>query len=232
MVKKIKIDGKSYRMPQSFTVDQWLELQHFDFEHEASWTKILSTAIRCPMSKLVNVDQDSLRLAVVFIAHQMQTRKQINILKDFSQITFGEFVDLDVYLVKGVDKHLTQILDIFGQHPRYAAEALYIIDEYCKFRNHTYRQYAKLFDLNDQAAMEKAIGAEDGPNSIDVARAWYRIIFDLANEDLLRLDQVTEEPLKKVLNFMALKKERALEEKRELEKQRRVYDLQRNRRPH
>ena len=47
---------------------------------------------------------------------------------------------------------------------------------------------------------------------LQLARSWYRVIVSLANNDLLNIDQVTDQPLKKVLNFMALQKEKALEE--------------------
>ena len=65
---------------------------------------------------------------------------------------------------------------------------------------------------------------------MQVARSWYKVIVGLAGEDILKIDEVTEQPLTKALNFMALQKEKVMEEnERQLQKQRQ-YDLQRNRR--
>ena len=38
----------------------------------------------------------------------------------------------------------------------------------------------------------------------------YQVIVDLAGEDVLKMDLVTEEPLHKVLTFLQIKKERAV----------------------
>jgi len=73
---------------------------------------------------------------------------------------------------------------------------------------------------------------EDGAEVQDkmhVARSWYRVIVALAGDNLLKIDSVTEEPLKKALNFMAYQKERVLEAEEKQRQQRRKYDLQRNR---
>ena len=53
---------------------------------------------------------------------------------------------------------------------------------------------------------------------------------NIAKEDILNIDRVTEQPLKKALNFMALQKEKAVEENLRKQKLKREYDLQRNRR--
>ena len=65
---------------------------------------------------------------------------------------------------------------------------------------------------------------------MQVARSWYRVIVGLAKEDILNIDAVTNEPLKKALNFMALQKEKVLEEQQRQLQQKRQYDLQRTRR--
>jgi len=67
-------------------------------------------------------------------------------------------------------------------------------------------------------------------DKLATARSWYKIIVGLAQGDVLKLDEVTEQPLKKILNFMALQKEQQLEENQRKLKERRQYDLQRNRR--
>ena len=64
---------------------------------------------------------------------------------------------------------------------------------------------------------------------MQAAHSWYKIIVGLANEDVLKLDEVTAQPLQKILNFMALQKQQALEEQERQRQQRLKYDLQRAR---
>ena len=56
---------------------------------------------------------------------------------------------------------------------------------------------------------------------LKIAKGWYKIIVSLANDNLLDIDRVTDEPLKKVLNFMALQKEKQIEANIEIMKQNR-----------
>ena len=67
-------------------------------------------------------------------------------------------------------------------------------------------------------------------DKMDVARSWYKVIVALAQDNILRIDEVTEQPLKKVLNFMALQKEKVMEENQKQLQQKRQHDLQRNHR--
>ena len=108
---------------------------------------------------------------------------------------------------------------------------MWAIDKYVQFRTYTYKQYKVLFGLRDQD-IEKA--EQEGKTEVDdkmqVARSWYKVIVGLAGEDILKIDEVTEQPLTKALNFMALQKEKVMEENEIQLQTQRQYDLQRNRR--
>ena len=104
------------------------------------------------------------------------------------------------------------------------AKHLSIIEKLSEWRTYIYKQYAKLFGLDGQSESDES----EKPEPMAIARGWYRIIVDLANNDVLKIDEVTEKPLKQILNFMALQKEKALEEQQRILKQQRQYDLQRN----
>ena len=92
-----------------------------------------------------------------------------------------------------------------------------------------YRSYSVLFGLNEPKDVEEE--SDQTHDKLQVARTWYEILVTLANEDLLKIDAVAEQPYKKVLNFMARQKQKQLEENARKLQQRRQYDLQRNRRP-
>ena len=88
-----------------------------------------------------------------------------------------------------------------------------------------------MFGLTDKDLDEAEItGDTEVKDKLLIARSWYKVIVSLAQDNILNIDEVTEQPLKKVLNFMALQKEKVLEENEAKLKQRRHYDLQRTRR--
>jgi hypothetical protein len=61
-----------------------------------------------------------------------------------------------------------------------------------------------------------------------IARGWYAVMVRLAQGDILRLDPVAEQPLKKALNMLAYQKQVDMEEAARQQEISRKYDLQRN----
>lgn len=210
-------------MPEVLTIETWASLIKWDFENIEYWPRIVGIAIGCNPMILKDAKHESLELAIILIATAMQKRKEVK-CKDFNDLTFGEFVDLDVYLTYGIDKHMLEITEILDAKCKDSAEAMWLIDRYTEFRMFTYRQYKELFGT------ETDVQAEGPVDPMKVAKSWYRLIVQLANDNLLDIDAVTEEPLKKVLNFMALQKEKQLEEQQRILKERRKHDVQTNRR--
>lgn len=215
-------------MPKRFTITQWKEVLALDLEDNKNWAKIMSIGFNKPYYKFHNVDEDSLLLGASLVINAMGQRKECK-MKDLTNLTIGEFVDLDIYLLMGPEKNIDTILDlILVKETKWADEALWAVDQYANFRISTYRQYSGLFDLNKNGVQEDMDPEDWDPQK--VAKGWYRVLVDLADDRLLDLDKITEQPLKKALNFMALRKEKALEERERQLKQKRQNDLQRNRR--
>ena len=52
----------------------------------------------------------------------------------------------------------------------------------------------------------------------EVARGWYMVIMELANNNILSMDVVTEEPLQKTLTFLQIQKEIKIKEQQEARK--------------
>ena len=225
---KIKLGYRSFKMRSRYTVDDWLRLIKMDLENPKNWPKIMSIGFDQPEWKFQSVQEDSLILGASLIVREMGNRKPCK-LKDFTQFKLGEFIDLDVYMVMGIDKNIDAILELICvSKPKWIDEALWAIDQYANFRNSTYRQYSGLFDLNKNGEQE-GVDPEDW-NPMQVAKGWYKVIVDLADNKLLDLDEITEQPLKKALNFMAHRKEEILKENFKQLQQKRQYDLQRARR--
>lgn len=222
---KFEIDNKHYEISDRLTVEQWVEIMKWDFEHIAHWPKIVAAATGVPSEKLEEVSEESLEIAIVFVAAVINQRRQTEI-RDFDTILFGEWIDLDIYLNYGAEKHMEDILKILSPETEWADEALWVIEKYSEWRLFIYKQYKTLFGLD--VLPEDFEDTEEKPK--DIAKSWYDVIIMLASEDILNMDAVTEQPLKQALNFMAWKKEKTLREQQAILKQKREYDLQRNRR--
>ena len=216
------IEDVVYEIPQELTVEQWSAAIKFDLGTEAFWPHIINAVTGAPVALLKEAERDALELAIVFIAGTMNKREPVAMM-NLDDMKFGEWVDLDVYSALGVDKHFNDILAIIAPDATTAAQALYALDKYSSFKKFMVNQYKELFGLTEQEDAEDA----EPQDPMQAAHAWYKIIVGLANDDVLKIDEVTEQPLKKILNFMALKKQEALEEQERQRQQRLKYDIQR-----
>jgi len=227
---KITIDNNKYEIPDRILVSQWKKLITFNFEDFNEYPKIIAYLIGAHPNEVAKCSEDSQILAIGFIIQLMNTRREFKV-RDFNDIMFGEFVDLDIYVVMGIEKNMEEILKVLTPEEDkptiWADEAMWIIDRFTQFRVFTYRQYAGLFGLNEQGEPEEE--SDDSWDAKKIAKGWYRVIIDLADNNIEKIDYVTDQPLKKVLNFMAHRKEKQLEENFKLLQQKRKYDVQRNR---
>ncbi len=223
---KININGKSYAIPQRLTIDHYNSLINFDWEDPKYYPMIVSQLVDAPLPQLAKAEPQQLTLGIVFAVKAMNARKEVEML-NLDEITFGQFIDLDVYLTIGLDKHFKDIAKILCPNSNFSDEVMWAIEKYVAFRTYTYRQYKILFGLTDNDIYD---AEPDEIKKTQIAKSWYNIIVNIAKENILYIDQVTEQPLKKALNFMALQKEKAVEENLRKQKLKIEYDLQRNRR--
>ena len=227
---QININNVGYTIPERLTVEQYYKAIQFDWEDPKYYPMIIAQLTGAPLALLAKASDESLTLAIALIVKSMNDRRECTMI-DLEGIAFGQFVDLDVYLALGLDKHFSDITAILAPGVEWADEAMWAIDKYAAFRTFTYRQYKVLFGLTDKDLTEaEAEGETEVKDKMQVARAWYKVIVSLAQDNILKLDEVTEQPLKKVLNFMSLQKEKVMEENEAKLKQKRQYDLQRTRR--
>ena len=224
---KININEKQYEIPDRLTVDQYHKAIQFDWSDPKYYPMVVAQLTGAPISLLMKADDEILHLGMGFVVKSMNDRKVCKML-DLDTITFGQWVDLDIYLTGGLDTNMEKIIAILTPYAKWADEAMWAIDQYAAFRTYIYRQYSVLFGINEKQTFDE-LEPEDKDRQAN-ARAWYKIIVGLAGGDLLKIDAITEQPLKKTLNFMALQKEQQLEENQRKLKERRQYDLSRNRR--
>jgi len=229
MVKfNIEINNKAYGFPDRLTVDQWKSVMKYDIDSRQNWPMIISTLFQVHPKDLKSASDFTIELGIGLLVGLLNARKECKYY-DLSKLTFGEWVDLDVWVTGGVHKNMSELLDILGT-TKWADEALFKIDAYAQYRKYIYRQYAELFGL-DQEMEEFEEREEEVESTIpeSPANQWFSIIIGLASDNLLHLDAVTEQPLLKTLNFMAHQKNKAITENFKKYKKQKEYELQRNR---
>jgi len=226
---QVTIDNTTYNFPNRIEIPLWKEIMKRDFEQPHQWALILSKALGCHPKELSEVSDKQLELLIGYLAGLIHQRKETS-MKDLTKLTFGEWVDLDCWFAEGVRVSIDKMLTILGD-TQYSDEGLYKIEAYGKYRSYIYRQYSELFGLNydeeDQMILDSEDGEQVDPQSIP--EGWFAIIIGLASDNLLNIDDVTEQPLLKTLNFMAHQKQKQVSENFKKYKQQKEYELQRNR---
>ena len=202
---EIIVDKVTYQFPERLTIEQWQHIMQWDFTIQSNWPKIIAYVTDIPQSLLERGNEEALELGAALIVQQCNARQQTK-MKPVNELNFGEFVDLDCWMAIGVTKHLRDIATMLVPNTDWADEALWAIEQWSNYRTGVFRQYAELFGLNevDDDDIESPVNVD----KLAVARNWYKIIVDLANDDVLKIDEITEQPLIKIFNFMALRKEK------------------------
>lgn len=223
----LKVNKNRYTIDGNPTVAQWQELMKWDFESLVHWPYIIQAVTGLEFFIIREMDPEQQKLAVTMIAHAISERKQVD-LPDFDELTFGAFVDIEYLMAHGTQVALDQILKKLGADYGYAQEALYVVENYMKWRNNLFKRYSGLFGLNEGFGDDEETVKAKKP--VMVASEWYRVIVELSNDDVLKIREVTDLGVKEVFNFMAVRKEKQLAELNQLKQQKRKNDLQRNRR--
>lgn len=200
------INDIKWELPERLTIEEWRQLQQWEFENPAHWPWIINTISSIPAEEFNNADPDSMQLFMGFIVSVMNLRTLKHQPK-LEDIKFGQFVDLDCFVSLGIEKHIQDMLNILEVDTPWANEALASIEQYIKWRTTIYKQYAQLFDINEN---DSVLVDDQDFDPKEVPRSWYKVIVELAGKDILKMDQVTEEPLHKVLTFLQIKKEEAV----------------------
>ena len=214
MAVRVNINKTKWEIPQRVTIEEWQSLQQWEFTNQAHWPWIISTISNFDAKEFDNADPESMQLFIGFLVSACNKRT-LKVQPDFNELKFGQFVDLDCFLALGVEKNITQILEVLGVDTPWADEALAVIDQYVKWRATIYKQYSQLFGLNDQKA---DLPNDDVYKPNEVARGWYMVIMELCDHNILRMDRVTEEPLQKTLTFLQIQKELKIKEAMEARK--------------
>mgnify|MGYP000040895333 FL=1 len=83
---KVKLKNRTYKIPESFTIDQWKAISKMDMEDPLNWPKIMGIGMGLPVGKFINATQESLILGASLVINAMGTRKPAP-HADFTKLT-------------------------------------------------------------------------------------------------------------------------------------------------
>lgn len=219
---QINIDNQTYKLPKRLSIEDWQKIARLDIQDHTLWPKIVATAYNAPIHKLIDAPRETLELGLRFILELLQRQTECK-KKDLNQMTFGEFIDLDIWLVDGHDKWLHKISNLAGD-TKWADEALWLCHEAASWRVWIYKQYKELFGL-DEANEFSEMFEQEVPSSVEQARSWMQVLYALSNDNVLNINPITELPLRQALNFMAMRKQKVQKQIEEQNQQKRKLNL-------
>ena len=227
------IGTQEYTVPKVVTTELFQKAIAWDIEDEKNHKPFVSVMANCPLHQINLLDTDTFNVVFAVCVSRLNfedTELRHNIggfqLLNFSSMTFGQFVDIDMLIADGMTKHVVELTHkLYGMPEDNAAKkdirdtwkALIAVSE---FRTSVYQEYDEFFDLSNQDQQD------DITVSIDAIQLmWYNAILVLAEQKFLNIQYVTERPYKEALNFLTWKKNEIAKE--QLQQLKRKNDIQR-----
>ena len=212
----IKTQSGDYPLPEHIMLSHWHTCLKWGFEDPKSWPLILHEVTGCPITEINQISDTVIEM--IFGVFIQQFDHDVVPHYDFDKLNFGQFVDLDVMLSLGVDKWMMQIWQVLtGEDDQLYRASWPIIIEAHKWRKRVYEEYDEFFGLSEiEKAKERGVEIDETPSTLSsLQTSWYNVIQLICNEDLTKQDWVTDQPYRKVLNWLTWKKWR--EEQLEME---------------
>lgn len=233
MELSFSIGPNTYEVPQHISVGVFSRAIVWDIEQEKNIDPFVATIIGCPIGALHKLDAEIYE----FIKGVCLQRTQITQgeyheaidgyeLQYFDKFTFANFMDLDVYISKGVGQNLPHIVSMIYNVPVEVCETWdcqkvwKAVETVANWRKNVYREYEEFFELADQQE------ASEEAKESNLALMWFEATIALADEDFYKIHQVVERPYRECLNYLTWKKAKYQKEK--LENLRRKNDIQRS----
>lgn len=212
----INTDSGQFPIPYEPMLSHWNACIKWGFENPKSWRIILHEVTDCPIQELNQISDDVIE---ILFGHFVQRFNEVEEIRpDFSGFNFGQFVDADVMLSLGIEKWMMQIWYLIsGKEDAPYKEAWPQIIKLYEWRKSVYREYDEFFGLSEvEKAKERGVEIEEKETTLSsLQTSWYTVIQQVAGEDFTKQDWVTDQPYKKVLNWLTWKKWR--DEQLELE---------------
>lgn len=218
---QLVVDSREFEVPTDFTIKKWLEIQKWTSDPD----KVLAIAIGLPLDIVKIIPDKTKALAVALITATLYPSWYKAIkpeLISFDNITLGQFIDLEIFVSRGYQKNIKEIINILHDAKVSEDESFTqywpSIELYLKWRITLYNAYKNLFNIGGDIEDDGDYSAD---NKTDLAYGWYDNIMVLADEKFLNIEPVLQQPLVSALNYLAWNKtkmEREAEQLRQLKR--------------
>ena len=226
-----RIGDQEYTVPQALTVSEFQTAICWDLEDIKNVKPFVASITGCPLHQLDLIDDVTfdvlLAACVMLLPKDGQLIRMIGVhkLMDLDSLSFGDFIDIDVYIADGITKHIVDLVTkLYGMTTDQAANTEVqkiwpTVIAVAKWRELVYKEHDEFFELSN------AKGIDDSEFSINnLQLMWYEAVLALADHQFLNIQHVVERPYKEALNFLTWKKNEIA--KQQLEQVKRKYDLQ------
>jgi hypothetical protein len=196
------IGDNEYVIPTDFTISEWREVMSKP-DDEA----IIAACLKCSEEEARSIPDDTKELLLAFLQQALfpsQSYRKSN-MKDFDRFSFGEFVDLEVYHALGVIKHIEEISKMLHKDLSHDVKISEVWSGYL-----AYSRYRKALFFSYKNLFESSGSSEEG-QPVNVASKWYDVVMTVANGDLTKMNEITDMPTIKVLNWLAWNKDKQRE---------------------
>ena len=226
-----QIGDETYDVPSVLTVGMFQSAIAWDLEDVKNHKPFVSTITKCSLQNLSLLDDETFNILLAACVTSLPTdgdmTKSVGVfqLKDFDTFSFGDFIDIDVYIADGLTKHVVDLVAKLYDMPIEQAADTDIQRVWstmlalAKWRELVYKEHDEFFELSQ--------GGSDDTMEFSINRLqlmWYEAVLSLSNGEFLNIGPVTDRPYKEALNFLTWKKNEIAKQK--LEQVKRKYDLQ------
>lgn len=217
-----QIDDKEYAVPTDLTVGTFQLAISWDLTDQKSYKPFVSAITGCPLPDLDKVDDFVFSMILKACFDRIPSSKEpvhqvaSHTLLDIDNISFGDFVDLDILIADGVGKHVIDLAAKLYSIDADAAASLPIEGVWSTilwlydWRKSVYRDYEEFFET------QNAKSDDDEKATINnLQLMWYEGILVLAEGQFLNIHKVVQRPMREALNFLTWKKAQAQKQKME-----------------
>jgi hypothetical protein len=228
------IKENEYKVPDYLTIDKWSEVNKYDIRMKFTWDRVISIIMDIPQDDVELIPENTKELIMLMVTTLLNPlllihHKEVGGGKyiDLNSVTLGKFIDIELQIADGVQKNLKTIVELLYEtkidNDISIKKVLGGVNHYLKWRDSIFTGYKNLFLINND---DGYADSDDFYKTTveDIKHSWFEIIMLLANEDILKMDEVTSQSVIKSFNWLAWHKDK---QQKELERQ---NDLQRNHR--
>ena len=198
----LRIDDKKYHLPTDLSLSDWMKAAKCLTAEQS-----LAVTLGISIEQLRMVDKGIISLMVTLLAEVMYPAVKVNVrvqekaLIDFEKMTLGEFIDLDVLSAQGLHKTIDSMANILYGEGQYTIKEVWgAVKMFITWKSGLYKSYPMLFKQGE-------VKEDSMPEYNEIAKRWFDLVMVLANGDVLKMDLVTELPVKQAFNWLAWNKD-------------------------